>query len=129
VAALPHPLDLIALVLGVLFAIRQMDIAQRQAKNYPHVALPDFERWLARARGAYRLGANVCFAKIMLDIAVAYWMRHTFLPAAVRWGVGLSLDVTWAVLVVLAVWRSQRAHALAREVGVEAPRRKPTAAD
>jgi hypothetical protein len=41
---LPHPLDLIALVLGVLFALRQMDVSQRQAASFPHVQPEDFAR-------------------------------------------------------------------------------------
>ena len=116
---MPHPLDLIALVLGILFAIRQMDVSQRQAQNYPDVREADFARWWQRARGAYRLGSSACFAKILLDIAAAYIMRHVFLSMPVRISIGLSLDIGWALLVVLAFLRSQRAHALARELGIE----------
>jgi hypothetical protein len=116
---LPHPLDLIALVLGVLFALRQMDVTQRQAASFPHVPPADFDRWWKKARGAYRLGSSVCFGKIMLDIVVARAMGAWPLPNAARWGIGLSLDAAWAVLVVLAVWRSSRAHRLARELRIE----------
>jgi hypothetical protein len=117
---LPHPLDLIALVLGVLFALRQMDVAQRQAASFPHVPPADFARWWQKARGAYRLGTSACFGKILLDIVVAYGMARLPLPRAAQWGIGLSLDFAWVVLVVLAVWRSSRAHRLARELGIEA---------
>jgi hypothetical protein len=115
----PHPLDLIALVLGILFTLRQMDVAQRQAPQFPHVRAADFTRWWQLARGSYRLGATACFAKILLDIAAAYWMRHALPPAAARWTVGLTLDLGWVVLVGVAWFRSRRAHALARDLGIE----------
>ena len=116
---LPHPLDLIALVLGVLFALRQMDVTQRQATSFPQVAPADFARWWGKARGAYRLGSSACFGKIFVDIVAAYGMRHIVLPRAAYVTIGLSLDFTWLVLVVLAIWRTSRAHALARELGIE----------
>jgi hypothetical protein len=116
---LPHPLDLIALVLGILFTLRQMDVTQRQAKNYPGIREADFTRWWQRARGAYRLGSSACFGKILLDIAVASVMRRVPMPPALRIGIGLTLDLGWLVLVVLAILRSQRAHALARDLGIE----------
>jgi hypothetical protein len=116
---LPHPLDIISLVLGILFTLRQMDVAQRQAANYPGVREADFTRWWGRARGAYKLGSSVCFAKILLDIAMAYVMQRVPMPAPLRIGIGLTLDLTWVALVVWAVLRSQRAHALARELGIE----------
>lgn len=116
---MPHPLDLIALVLGILFTLRQMDVTQRQAASFPQVREADFDRWWQLARGSYRLGSTVCFAKIIADIAAAYWMRHALPPAAVRWAVGLTLDLGWLALVAVAWFRSRRAHALARDLGIE----------
>ncbi len=116
---MPHPLDLIALVLGILFTLRQMDVTQRQAVNFPQVREADFNRWWQLARGAYRLGSTACFAKIILDIAASYWMSHARPPAAVRWTVGLTLDLGWFALVGIAWFRSRRAHALAHDLGIE----------
>jgi len=115
----PHPLDLIALILGILFTLRQMDVTQRQAASFPQVREADFMRWWQLARGAYRIGASASFAKILLDITAAYWMRHAFPPAALRWTVGLTLDLGWVALVAIAWARSRRAHALARDLGIE----------
>ena len=107
-------------MLGVLFALRQMDVSQRQASSFPQVTEAEFNRWWRKARGAYRLGSSACFGKIMLDIAAAYVMRHSAMPRGLRLGIGLSLDLGWVVLVILAVWQSSRAHALARDLGIEA---------
>jgi hypothetical protein len=116
---LPHPLDLIALILGILFTLRQMDVTQRQAKNFPDVREADFTRWWQSARSAYRLGSSACFGKILVDIAVAYIMQHVPMPMPLRVGIGLTLDLGWVALVVLAFLGSRRAHALARDLGIE----------
>ena len=116
---MPHPLDLIALVLGILFSLRQMDTAQREHERFPHVAAADFDAWKRSALNAYRLGASACFGKVLLDIAFKYLMIHYAMSSPWRWGLGLSSDIGWVVLVVLAWWRIRAAHTRARELGIE----------
>ena len=116
----PHPLDLIALVLGILFSLRQMDVSQRQPDRYPQISAADFEIWKRRGLRAYQLGASACFGRILLDVIVSYLMRQHPWSTGLRWTIGLSIDVTWVALVVLAWWRIRSAHALGRELGVEA---------
>ena len=118
---LPHPLDLIALILGILFTLRQMDVANRLAENYPGVAPEDFKRWQRSALVAYRWGASACFGKVLLDIGFAFLMGKVALPTAARWGIGLSLDAGWVALIVYSYLRVMRARALGRQVGTEAP--------
>ena len=96
-----------------------MDVTQRQASSYPQIREADFTRWWRRARGAYKLGASACFGKILLDIIAAYAMRHQRMPPAARWGIGLTLDLGWVVLVLVAILERGRAHALARDLGIE----------
>jgi hypothetical protein len=114
-----HPLHLIVIVLGVLFGLRRMDVAQRAADHYPGVEPAAFDRWKLQASRGYRLGLTACFAKILLDYLLAYLFVSYPPPPAVRWGVGLTLDVGWAVLVGMSYWRIRGAHALARELGIE----------
>lgn len=124
---MPDPFDLIALVLGILFSLRQMDIAQRQKERYPAVSEPDFKRWYDLARGAYRLGATACFGKIFLDIVFAFLLRRGLrLPFTVQLTLGLGITVACAALVGLAIWRSRRAHELARELGIELRAQTPS---
>jgi hypothetical protein len=118
---LPHPLDLVALILGILFTLRQMDVANRQPDRYPHVPVADFERWKRAALVAYRWGASACFAKVLLDIAFAYLMGRYSFPSGLRWGIGLTLDLGWVGLVIYSYVRVMRARALGRQVGTEAP--------
>jgi len=120
-----HLLHPVVLVIGVLFALRRMDVSMRAPEQHPGVPGEAFARWKLRASRAYGLGMAACFGKVMLDFAFAYWFfRLSPPPAAVRWTIGLTLDVGWVVLVVLSYWQVRKAHALAREIGVEAPRTK-----
>jgi hypothetical protein len=115
--------DLLALILGILFSLRQMDIALRQKEQFPHVSEGDFTRWRDQARWNYKLGASACFGKIGFDIVFAYLLRHGLvLPYALQVASGLAIVVTWMGLVGLAIWRTQRTHALARDLGIEAAR-------
>ncbi len=124
---MPDPFDLIALVLGILFSLRQMDISLRQKAQYPEVSEEDFKRWHALARGAYRLGGTACFGKILFDVAFSFLLRRGLRPPfAVQFGIGVAVTLACAVLIAVAVWRSRRAHALARELGIELRRQAPS---
>jgi hypothetical protein len=116
---LPHPLDLVALILGILFTLRQMDVTNRQADRYPGVPTQDFERWKRSATLAYRWGSSACFGKVLLDIGFSQLMARVALPAGARWGIGLTLDIGWVALVIYSYVRVMRARRYAREIGVE----------
>jgi len=120
-----HLLHPVVLIIGLLFAMRRMDVSMRAAEQYPSVAAAAFASWKLRASRAYGLGMAACFGKVLLDFAFAYWFRRLSPPPqAVRFAIGFSLDVGWVVLVALSYWNVRKAHALAREIGVEAPRTK-----
>jgi len=116
---LPHPLDLVALILGVFSALRQMDVAGRRAESYPGVNVATFERWQAQAKSAYRLGMAANFGKVLLDLVMSRVLWAFAMPATLRTGIGVSLDVAWVALLVLTFVRARRALAFAREHGLE----------
>lgn len=118
---LPHPLDLVALILGILFTLRQMHVGNRQPDQHPGVPAEDFERWKRSAITAYRWGSSACFGKVLLDIAFSQLMARVAMPQALRLGIGLSLDIGWVALVIYSYVRVMRARRLGREIGVEAP--------
>ena len=119
-----HPLHVVVLILGVLYGIRHMDVGRRSLEQFPGVDAGEFGRWKELASGAYRLGFSACFAKVLLDFVFAYVFRTHPPPAPVRWGVGLTLDVGWLLLVVVSYFRIRRAHKLAEKLGVERAREK-----
>jgi hypothetical protein len=114
-----HLFHTIVVILGVLFVLRRMDVAQRGPDQYPGVDSEAFARWKLTASRAYRLGLTACFAKVLLDYCFAYLFRAYPPPAVVRWSIGLTLDIGWAILVGVSYWRIRGAHALARELGIE----------
>lgn len=117
-----HILHPVVLVIGVLFAIRRMDVSMRAPEQHPNVLAEAFARWKLRASRAYGLGMAACFGKVLLDFAFAYWFfKLSPPPPAVRFAIGLGLDIGWLILVVVSYWHVRKAHALAREIGVEAP--------
>ncbi len=116
---MPHPLDLVALLLGIFFTLRQMESSSRRSDAFPGVSEQAFERWRLAAKSAYRLGGTACFGKVLVNIAVAFVMQRVPMPVAARYAIGVSLDLGWVALIVLAFLRSRRAHAIAREAGIE----------
>jgi hypothetical protein len=122
-----HPLHIVVLVLGVLFSLRLMDVAQRSEEHHPGVDPSEFRRWKGLARGAYRLAQSACFGKLLLDFLFAYSFRAFPPPAALRWTIGLTLDGGWVVLMIVSYARIRKAHKLAAALGVE--RRAPVQPD
>ena len=118
-----HPFHPVVLVIGVLFALRRMSVSLRTLDQHPGVEAGAFEGWKARARSAYGLGMSACFGKVLLDYAVAYLFERIQPPVPAMRVVGIGIEVAWVALVVLSYLRVRRAHALAREIGVEAKTR------
>jgi hypothetical protein len=116
---LPHPLDLIALILGLFSALRQMDVSARQASSYPDVDARLFESWRRQAKSAYRLGMAANFGKVLLDLVMSRVLWAFEMPTWLRRGIGGSLDLLWVALLVLTFVRARRALAFARANGIE----------
>ncbi len=115
-----HLLHPVVLILGVLFALRRMDVSMRNAEQYPGVDPEAFGRWKRLAMGGYLLGMTSCFGKVLLDLAFARVVFPLVVPPApVRWTIGLTLDIGWVVLVVVSYLRVRRSHRLAREIGTD----------
>jgi hypothetical protein len=119
VPVLPHPLDLVALILGIYSALRQMEVSGRHASSYPDVDAGVFERWRKLAQSAYRLGMTANFGKVLLDLVLSWLLWAIPMPTALRRGIGLSVDALWVALVILTFVRARRALSFAREHGIE----------
>ena len=46
-------LDIIALILGIIYTVRKLDVRKREASEFPHVDPALFEAWRSREAGAY----------------------------------------------------------------------------
>lgn len=110
--------DVVALVLGIFFTIRKLDVRKREASDFPAVDRAGFERWKATALLSYNLGSFGCFAKIALDYGFQFLAARIGLAWSVVRGVGFSLFVVWVGVVVLAWVQSARARRLRDELGI-----------
>lgn len=114
----PHPFDIVAILLGIFLALRKSDIRAEDNARHPRVALADFDRWRERALRAYSIGTRACFAKVLVDFAFLAVLQHYAMDLALQRGIGMSLDVLWIGALVVCWVGSRRARRLAEEVGI-----------
>lgn len=114
----PDPFDIIAILLGIFLALRKSDVRAEDPARYPQVAIADFDRWRARAIGAYSLGIRACFAKVMADYAFLFYLQHYPLALWLQRAIGVSITLIWVVLLVSCWLASRRARRLADELRI-----------
>lgn len=103
--------DVIAVIIGISYTLRRTTLAKLEA---PAGAPPPagFESWKASQLAAYRLGATVCFAKVVLGVAFL-WVAGRLGVGDESWGkrgVSIGIDVLWIVGLVVAMLRSAQAR-------------------
>jgi hypothetical protein len=119
---LPHPLDIVALLLGVFLLMRKSEVRVEEAANYPESVRADFETWRARAFAAYTIGTRACFGRVFVDFLFMALLHRVTVPDALRWGVGVAIDVGWIALLVLCWVRARSAQKLKLGLGPPIPR-------
>lgn len=112
-------LDLLAVIVGVLHTVRKLDVMKRRAEDYPAVPPADFADWQERERAAYALGSWACFLKVVLDPALLVLAPRLELSMTLVRGLGATIDIGWALVVILAMVRANRARRLRSELGIE----------
>ena len=122
---LPHPLDIVALLLGVFLLMRKSEVRAEEAANYPESVRADFETWRERALAAYTIGTRACFGRVFIDFAFLALLRRVTVPETLRWGVGIAIDVAWVAALVLCWMRARRAHKLKANLGTPIARENP----
>lgn len=111
--------DVLAIILGILFSVRRMDVRKRQADQFPQVPAEQFEIWKARASAAYQLGAVSSFAKIFVDYGFRYLAGRTELAWTwVQLG-GALIFFSWLGLLVWSWLQSRSARRLAEQLGLD----------
>jgi hypothetical protein len=123
---LPHPLDIVAILLGVFLLIRKTEVRSDDPAHHPGVALADFEEWRRRALAAYTIGTRACFGKVFIDFLFLAFLRRVSVDAWLRTSLGVSLDVAWVVLLVVCWLRARSAHRFKSQLGIRLPDTAPT---
>jgi hypothetical protein len=115
-------LDIVALLLGIMFTIAKLDAQGRQAASFPHVPEARFEHWRQWTVSIFRLGSAVCFARVLFHQGwMLYMRRHPVVgPAAPKsmMVLGMAMDALFLGVLVSTFFRSSRARALRRELGI-----------
>lgn len=110
-------LDILAVILGVFYTIRKLDIARREAAQFPKVPPDQFELWKRRQGAAYTLGMTACLLKLVVDFAFVHLAWGRLEPSLLRTG-GMAIDLTWAAAMFIAIYRGARARKIAGRLGI-----------
>jgi hypothetical protein len=115
----PHPFDIVAILLGIFLALRKSDVRSEDSGRHPRVALADFDRWRAEAIRAYSIGTRVCFAKVLIDFGFLAILQHYAINLALQRGIGVTLDVLWVGTLLVSWVGARRAKRLAEQFGID----------
>ncbi|HMJ11844.1 MAG TPA: hypothetical protein VK524_10550 [Polyangiaceae bacterium] len=111
-------LDIIAVIIGVLYTVRKLDVRKREPEQFPHVPAAEFERWRSRETGAYSLMSTACFLKVFVDYAFLYLARRSALePSSIRI-IGASIFVAWLAALVYGSVRASQARKLRESLNI-----------
>lgn len=115
----------LALIFGIWFTVRKLDVRKREPEHFPNVDRAAFERWKQIELSAYNVGSFACFAMIFLDYAFRF--------AATRWTldwtlvriVGASLFFAWVAALVYTGVKAGRGRRLRDELGIDLSKKPP----
>src|SRR5438132_13049989 len=112
-------LDIIAVILGILYSVRKLDVRKREPEDYPHVPRAEFERWRNMEGGAYSLASIACFLKILLDYGFVFYAGRSGLDLRVVRVVGASLFAAWLLTLVYAFRRGYLGRKLRERLQID----------
>jgi hypothetical protein len=111
--------DVIALVLGILFTIRKLDIRRREPAQFPRVDPSAFARWKRTELSAYTIGSFASFAKIVVDFGFRIAAERAGLDWDVVRVVGASIFIGWVAAVIFAAVRAGAGRRMRTELGID----------
>jgi hypothetical protein len=110
--------DILALILGILFTIRRLDVRKREPEQFPQVDPAAFARWKRTELGAYMVGSTACFMKILVDYSFRFIASRTGLDWNIVRAVGGSIFLAWVIAMLYAFFRTGRGRRLREELGI-----------
>ncbi|MFO7178235.1 MAG: hypothetical protein DIU78_005990 [Pseudomonadota bacterium] len=124
---LPHPLDIVAILLGIFLLLRKSEVRAEDPALHPGVSSADFDTWRRRALSAYSWGTRACFVKVLFDFAFLAYLRRVALELWLARTIGITADVLWIAALVTCWVQAHRARRFADRVGIQLARRAPAA--
>ena len=122
----PHPLDIIAVLLGIFLAIRKSDVRGEELARHPGVRPEDFALWQSRMTSAYTIGIRACFVKVIADFAYLAVLRRVALDIFVQRAVGVTLDLAWLVAMIACWVLVRRARQFAKSARIDLSGAQPS---
>lgn len=110
-------LDVLAVIFGVLFTVRKLDVSRREAQDFPGVDPGAFESWRRRESAVYTLGSLACVLKVVLDAGFLLTVAPHLEFGGVR-VIGATIDLLWAALVIVTLVRGSKARQERRRLGI-----------
>jgi hypothetical protein len=114
---------LLAVVLGILYTKRKLDVKRRTAAGSPHVPAADFERWQRREIFAYNLASSACALKVVVDIAL--YVVHQRIPWTLVRVIGFTAFFAWIAALVASLVLGSRARKLREELRIDLTKPEP----
>jgi hypothetical protein len=105
---LPHPFDLVAILIGIFLALRRSELAGEEGPADEGRRLA-FELFRAHATAAYTLGIRVCFFKVVADFSFSAYLHRYQTSLWLARTLGISLDLLWVLALVVCWIRTRRA--------------------
>ena len=110
--------DILAIIFGVMFAIRKLDAKGRDAADNPNVPKDEFERWQSAAMRAYGIGSFVCFFRVVCHFLWVLYVNRNPVPISAFRAVGLATDLIWLGGMAVALWKAKAARKLRERLGI-----------
>lgn len=117
--------DVLAIIFGVMFALRKLDAKSREAADNPTVSEADFLRWQRDAMRAYGIGSAVCFFRVVFHFAWVLYVNRNPVPVDVFRAVGLATDLIWLGGMAVALLKARSARKLRDRLGIRRDRPQP----
>jgi hypothetical protein len=120
------PLDffgLLAVILGIIYTVRKLDVRRREPSEFPAVAPADFARWKAKELFAYNLASAACFLKVMVDVTL-YFSQRSIAWNTVRI-IGATAFFAWVGALVASLLLGSSARKLRAELGIDLRSHEP----
>ena len=118
---------LLAVILGIIYTIRKLDVRRREQSEFPAVPASDFDRWKGKELFAYNLASFACFLKVLIDIAMLVWRE------SINWNVVRVIGATaffgWVIALVVSLVLGSSARKLREQLGIDLRAHAPPPVD
>jgi hypothetical protein len=112
-------LYVVALILGIIYTIRKLDVRRREPEHFPHVNREAFLAWKQTELVAYNVAIFASFTMIFIDFGFSLLASRVGMNWNLVRVVGFSIFASWVAAVVWAMFRASAGRRLRAELGID----------